>query len=82
MQRADLQARRPDGTTVGQDRAVTPGIRFKVDHSFRAIERQFGYLKTHYQEPEKNAAQMVTLFAQSNLCMARQISWTRRLEIV
>jgi hypothetical protein len=40
------------------DKAETfiAGIHSKVDHLFQAIKCKFGYLKTRYQEPEKNAA--------------------------
>jgi len=47
------------------------GIRAKVEHPFRVIKRQFGYLKTRYRGLKKNAAQIATLFALSNLWMAR-----------
>ena len=47
------------------------GIRAKVEHPFRVIKRQFGYMKTRYRGLKKNAAQINTLFALSNLWMAR-----------
>jgi len=47
------------------------GIRAKVEHPFRVIKRQFGYMKTRYRRFKKNAAQIATLFALSNLWMAR-----------
>jgi len=47
------------------------GIRAKVEHPFRVIKRQFGYLKTRYRGLKKNAAQIATLFALSNLWMVR-----------
>ena len=46
-------------------------IRAKVEHPFRVIKRQFGYVKTRYRGLKKNTAQLVTLFALSNLWMAR-----------
>jgi len=36
------------------------------------IKRQFGYTKVRFRGLVKNAAQMVTLFALSNLWMARR----------
>jgi IS5 family transposase len=36
------------------------------------IKRQFGYTKVRFRGLAKNAAQMVTLFALSNLWMARR----------
>ena len=47
------------------------GIRAKVEHSFRVIKRQFGYVKVRYRGLKKNTAQLVTLFALSNLWMVR-----------
>lgn len=47
-------------------------IRAKVEHPFRVIKRQFGYTKVRYRGLMKNTAQIVTLFALSNLWMARR----------
>jgi IS5 family transposase len=44
-------------------------IRAKVEHPFRVIKRQFGYVKVKYRGPAKNTANLVTLFALSNLWM-------------
>ncbi len=46
-------------------------VRAKVEHPFRVIKRQFGYVKTRYRGLKKNTAQLVTLFALSNLWMVR-----------
>jgi IS5 family transposase len=46
-------------------------VRAKVGHPFRVIKRQFGYAKVRYRGLMKNAAQLTTLFALSNLWMAR-----------
>ena len=43
------------------------GIRAKVEHPFRVVKRQFGYVKVRYLGLKKNTAQLVTLFALSNL---------------
>ena len=48
------------------------GIRAKVEHPFRVIKRQFGFTKVTYRRLAKNTAQIVTLFALSNLWMARR----------
>ncbi len=48
------------------------GIRAKVEHPFRVIKRQFGHVKVRYRGLKKNAAQLNTLFALSNLWMARK----------
>jgi len=46
-------------------------IRAKVEHPFRVIKRQFGYMKTRYRGLVKNTKQLFTLFALSNLWMVR-----------
>jgi IS5 family transposase len=47
-------------------------VRAKVEHPFRVLKRQFGYTKVRYRGLVKNTAQIVTLFALSNLWMARR----------
>jgi IS5 family transposase len=47
-------------------------VRAKVEHPFRVIKRQFGYVKVRYRGLAKNTAQVLTLFALSNLWMARR----------
>ena len=47
------------------------GMRAKVEHPFRVIKRQFGFVKVRYRGLKKNTAQLVTLFALSNLWMVR-----------
>lgn len=47
-------------------------VRAKVEHPFRVIKRQFGYTKVRFRGLVKNTAQLVTLFALSNLWMARR----------
>ena len=47
------------------------GIRAKVEHPFRVVKRQFAYTKVRYRGLKKNTAQLVTLFALSNLWMVR-----------
>jgi IS5 family transposase len=47
-------------------------LRAKVEHPFRVIKRQFGYTKVRYRGLAKNAAQVLTLFALSNLWMSRR----------
>jgi IS5 family transposase len=47
-------------------------IRAKVEHPFRVIKRQFGFTKVRYRGLAKNTAQIATLFALSNLWMARR----------
>ncbi len=47
-------------------------LRAKVEHPFRVIKRQFGYVKVRYRSLVKNTAQMLTLFALSNLWLKRK----------
>lgn len=47
-------------------------VRARVEHPFRVIKLQFGYTKVRYRGLAKNAAQVMTLFALSNLWMARK----------
>lgn len=47
-------------------------LRAKVEHPFRVVKRQFGYTKVRYRGLAKNSAQVLTLFALSNLWMARR----------
>ena len=47
------------------------GIRAKVEHPFRVLKRQFGHVKVRYRGLKKNTAQLMTLFALSNLWMVR-----------
>lgn len=61
-----------DALTEGIEK-VKASIRAKVEHPFRVIKRQFGYVKTRYRGLAKNAAQVTTLFMLSNLWMARRI---------
>ena len=47
-------------------------IRAAVEHPFRVLKRQFGYVKVRYKGLAKNGAQVTTLFALVNLWMARR----------
>lgn len=47
-------------------------VRAKAEHPFRVIKRQFGFTKVRYRGLAKNTAQLQTLFALSNLWMARR----------
>jgi transposase, IS5 family len=56
---------------MDQAEKLKAGIRAKVEHPFRVIKRQFGFIKVRYKGLKKNAAQLLTLFALSNLWMVR-----------
>jgi IS5 family transposase len=47
-------------------------LRARVEHPFRVIKRQFGFTKVRYRGLAKNTAQLRTLFALSNLYLARR----------
>jgi transposase, IS5 family len=56
---------------INQVEKLKAGIRAKVEHPFRVIKRQFGFVKVRYRGLKKNTAQLFTLFALSNLWMVR-----------
>ena len=60
------------GWLAGQVEKTKASIRVKVEHPFRVLKRQFGYAKVRYRGLSKNTVQIVTLFALSNLWMARR----------
>ena len=62
--------KRPDAM-IDQAEKLKAGIRAKVEHPFRVIKRQFGFVKVRYRGLKKNTAQLFTLFALSNLWMVR-----------
>ena len=66
----DLNDRR-DAITDEIER-LKASVRAKVEHPFRVIKRQFGFTKVRYRGLAKNTAQITTLFALSNLWMARK----------
>ena len=69
--RRALDKSNPLDQLTDQVEKAKAGIRAKVEHPFRVIKRQFGYVKTRYRGLKKNTAQLVTLFALSNLWMVR-----------
>ena len=50
---------------------VKAQVRARVEHPFRVVKRQFGYVKVRYRGLAKNTAPVTTLFALSNLWMVR-----------
>ena len=69
--RKALDKNDPRDALTDKNEKTKAGIRAKVEHPFRVIKRQFGYVKTRYRGLKKNTAQLVTLFALSNLWMVR-----------
>ena len=62
----------PLGAVLEQLEKTKASIRAKVEHPFRVVKRQFGYVKVKYRGLAKNTANLVTLFALSNLWMVRK----------
>jgi IS5 family transposase len=69
--RKALDKTNPVQSVIDQIERLKAGIRAKVEHPFRVIKRQFGHVKVRYRGLKKNTAQLTTLFALSNLWMAR-----------
>ena len=69
--RRALDKSHPIEALVDQAERLKASIRAKVEHPFRVIKRQFGFTKVRYRGLKKNTAQLTTLFALSNLWMAR-----------
>jgi IS5 family transposase len=69
--RKALDKSTPMGAIMDKLEHVKASIRAKVEHPFRVIKRQFGFVKVRYRGLAKNTAQLHTLFALSNLWMAR-----------
>jgi IS5 family transposase len=69
--RAALDKSSPLGAMINEVERIKASIRAKVEHPFRVVKRQFGFVKVRYRGLKKNTAQLTTLFALSNLWMAR-----------
>ena len=67
-----LDKNTPMGAILEKLEQTKASIRAKVEHPFRVIKRQFGYVKVKYRGLAKNTANLVTLFALSNLWMVRK----------
>lgn len=70
--RKTLDKDTPMGAILEQLEKTKASIRAKVEHPFRVIKRQFGFVKVKYKGLAKNTANLVTLFALGNLWMARK----------
>jgi IS5 family transposase len=69
--RKSLNKDDPADALIDKAEKLKAGIRAKVEHPFRVIKRQFGFVKVRYRGLKKNTAQLFTLFALSNLWMVR-----------
>ncbi|NLG75112.1 MAG: IS5 family transposase [Xanthomonadaceae bacterium] len=70
--RRALDPNDPADAIVDKIERLKASVRAKVEHPFRVIKRQFGFVKVRYRGLTKNTAQLTTLFALSNLWMARR----------
>jgi IS5 family transposase len=70
--RKALNLENPLGAITNKIEKCKASIRAKVEHPFRVIKRQFGFTKVRYRGLKKTTAQLVTLFALSNLWMVRR----------
>ena len=68
----ELVLHEPMDALTEQVERIKASIRAKVEHPFRVIKRQFGLMKVRFRGLAKNTAHVVTLFALSNLWMARK----------
>jgi len=67
--------KRPDGRLkrlTEELEKLKARFRARVEHPFRVLKRQFGYTSVRHRAMAKNAAQVLTLFALSNLWMMRR----------
>lgn len=70
--RRALDKSKPLDALIDRIEKLKAGIRARVEHPFRVIKRQFGYVKVRYRGLKKNTQQLNTLFALSNLWMVRK----------
>ena len=70
--RRALDKNSPWGNLLDQAEQLKASVRAKVEHPFRVLKCQFGFTKVRYKGLAKNTAQLITLFALSNLWMARK----------
>ena len=62
---------RKSNVIVDEIQRLKASIGAKVEHPFRVINRQFGFVKVRYWGLAKHAAQLTTPLALSNLWMVR-----------
>ena len=70
--RRQLDLKRKSGRLLNEVERLKASVRAKVEHPFRVLKQQFGFTKVRYRGLKKNTAQIITLFALSNLWMARR----------
>ena len=74
MKRSKRKAisRGPIKNTIECLEKLKASVRARVEHQFRVVKQQFGYTKVRYRVLLKNTAQLMTLFALSNLWMVQR----------
>jgi IS5 family transposase len=72
VKRKVLDENSPWGNLLDKAEQMKASMRAKVEHPFRVIKSQFGFTKVRYKGLAKNTAQLITLFALSNLWMTRR----------
>ena len=65
------EANSPIDVLIDKIEKLKARIQAKVEHPFRVLKRQFGFVKVHYRGLKKNTLQLKTLFALSNLWMIK-----------
>ena len=70
--RRALDKNSPWGSLLDKAEQLKASVRAKVEHPFRVIKCQFGFTKVRDKGLAKNTAQLMTLFALSNVWMARR----------
>ena len=65
--RRALDKDKPLDALIDQFERTKARIRGKVEHPFRVLKQQFGYVKVRCRRLKRNTAQIFTLFALSNL---------------
>lgn len=70
------QSKKPaSGTLTVKQKAFTrmrSAVRAIVEHPFRVVKRQFGFVKVRYPALAKDTCQILAPFALDNLCLARK----------
>ena len=70
--RRALKCDDPIDIMVNEVERIKARIRAKVEHPFRVIKQQFGFVQVRYRGLKKNTTQLTTLYALSNLWKARR----------
>jgi IS5 family transposase len=56
---------------ISEVERIKASMRAKAEYPFRVVKLQFGFVKVRFRGRKQNTAQFTTLFALSNLWMAR-----------